>query len=168
MSEEIELTQSEVTKRPVGRPRTRPVEEKKKRRRRGDLTIGRNQKLSLDTSKLDSSYVYRWVNDTPGRVQSLTQQDDWDVVTSEEIDERDKGSGTGVERIVSATDGMRAVLVRKPKEYYDEDKGKEQDSIREMERAMERGSAKDSSGSAAPSVENVYTPAGGGISISSD
>ena len=157
------------TKRPVGRPAKRAVEEKKQRRRRGDLTIGRNQKLSLDTDRLDDNYVYRWVNDMPGRVQALTKQDDWDVVSAEEIGEdvRDKGVGTNVERIVSATDGTKAVLLRKPRDYYEEDKAKEQASIREMEQAMERGEAKDSSGQAAPSVEQAYTPAGGGISISS-
>ena len=172
MSDADILEQPQPVSRGPGRPKKRVEQERKRRRRRSDLTIGRNLKLGLDTTQLDQDYEYRWVNDRPGRVHALTMQDDWDVVTREEIGEADgssdlnKGSGTGVERVVSEIDGMRAVLLRKPKEYYQEDKGKEQAAIDELEESMRRGAAKDEAGNQTPAVENAYTPAGGGISIS--
>ena len=140
--------------------------EKQRRRRRSDTTIGRHLRLALDTSKLDQNFVYRWVNDTPGRVQMLTQQDDWDVVKAADIgDHESQGQGSNAERVVSQTDGMRAVLLRKPREYYEEDKAKEMAAIDEMEDSMRRGSAKDATGQPTQPVENAYTPAGGGIAI---
>src|SRR3972149_2793042 len=95
------------------------VEEiKQVRRRREGLGSERNLKLTVPEGVTeDGKYVTRWINNRPGRVQQLTQQDDWDVVSVGE------GSGVGsvTERAVDSYTGEKAVLVRKLKEFHDAD-----------------------------------------------
>lgn len=142
-------------------------QERAQRRRREDIGIGRLRNLAVDESKLDPDYVYRWINDDPGRVQSLTVRDDWDVVTTEALGERDakdKGVGSNVERVVDKVTGKRAVLVRKPRDYYYADKAKEQGLIDEMDAALKRGESRAEGSLQAMEPSKAYVPRGG-ISI---
>lgn len=154
------------TQNVVEKPRPRIEQERAQRRRREDLGAGRLRKLAINGT-LDPNYTYRWINDEPGRVYSLTVNDDWDVVTHEMLGERgagDKGAGTNVERIVDRATGKRAVLVRKMKDWYRSDKAKEQAEIEETERAIKAGASKDPSSLQASEPGKAYVPAGG-ISI---
>ncbi|MBK8161564.1 MAG: hypothetical protein IPK59_23405 [Rhodospirillaceae bacterium] len=135
--------------------------ERQQRRRREDLGPGRRRNLSVSFEK-DPNYTYRWVNDEPGRVHALTVTDDWEVVTGDGNREaKDKALGSGVERIVDRR-GRKAVLLRKLKHYYVEDKAKEQAEIDETEKSIKRGEARSPEGLSGPAA---YVPAGG-ISIS--
>lgn len=118
--------------RPRGRP-PRKEAEQRQRRRRQDMTIGRHDPLALDGEK-DPDYVYRWINDDPGRIHRMTVEDDWDQVTTKDMmaHAKDSGNGTGIERVVDRG-GKRALLVRKRKEWYDVDRAKAQESIDAME-----------------------------------
>ncbi len=74
-------------------------------------------------------YAYYWANDDKGRLQYLTEQDDWDFVEDRNADKdsRNKGGGTRLERTVGrGRDGnpIRAVLLRKKRQYYDEDQAR--------------------------------------------
>ena len=74
----------------------------------------------------EENWAYYWANDDKGRVQYLTQQDDWDFVEDREAnaDPRNKGGGTRIERVVGrGRDGLpiRAVYLRKRREYYAHD-----------------------------------------------
>lgn len=154
---------TDVVAKPNGHGRPSRIEEERtRRRRREDLSLGRNRSLAIE-GDLDPRYEYRWINDSPGRVHNLTVRDDWDLVTAEMLgyrSEKDKGAGLGVERIANKSDGMRTILVRKPRDYYIEDKAKEQALIDESDAAMKRGESK-SPEALRPGVDTAYVPAGG-------
>lgn len=120
------------------KPNGRIEEERQQRRRRSDHGTGRLDPLIIVGDR-DPNYVYRWVNDTPGRIHQLTQMDDWDLVTDVAKTEKDKSLGVSLERVVDRRTGQRAVLVRKPKSYYVEDKAKEQASIAQTESHVRAG-----------------------------
>lgn len=134
-----------------------------RRRRNSEALGGRNLRLSLDESKLDrKNYVYRWVNDEPGRIQTMTTQDDWDVVTDRagEIKQNSIGDGTQVAAYAGVGDGgtpVNAVLMRKPKAYAEEDEAAKQRRIDETEASMKQ--------TAESGANNTYTPEGGGMKI---
>ena len=138
--------------------------ERSQRRRRDDMGPGRHRNLSI-AGMQDPRYTYRWVNSDPGRVHQLTVADDWDLVTTNDLGEtaaKDKGSGTGVERIVDKRSGKTAVLVRKLTEYYTADKGKEQALIDETEQTMRRGAVVPVSGISGETLgASAYVPSGG-------
>jgi len=150
------------------KPSRRIEEERQRRRRRDDLTDGRHRKLAVD-GELDPNYVYRWINDDPGRVYNLTKQDDWDRVTEDMLNgpksDRDRQLGSGLERIVEAS-GKRAILVRKRKDYYDGDKAKEQAFLDAQMTDLKRGvTPTGPKGEQTLSAsDHAYVPAGG-ISI---
>lgn len=143
------------------KPRGRVVEERTRRRRRDDLGMSRHRQLAVDTSKFDPAYTYRIINDDPGRIHALTVQDDWDVVTHAQLGDRDakeKGVGSNVEFVVDRQSGKRAVLVRKPIEFYKEDKAKEQAAISAQMADIKRGKHQGTDALAGP---NAYVPEGG-------
>ncbi len=147
----------------IEKPRPRIEEERARRRRREDITSGRQRNLAVE-GEMDSRFEYRWINDDPGRVHRLTVRDDWDVVTCESLgirSDKDKGIGTGVERIVGKSDGKRGILVRKPKEFYIEDKLKEQGLLDETDAAMKRGETKSPDGLREIEGGKAYVPSGG-------
>lgn len=122
-------------------PNSRAEATRQQRRRRSDLSSHRLMPLSV-AGKKDPAYEYRWVNADPGRVHQLTTMDDWDIVTIKDLGdthEKDKGVGTGVERVVDRSTGRTAVLMRKLKEYVAEDRAKQQAAIDEREKAISRG-----------------------------
>lgn len=129
---------NDVAVKPV---RARVEEERTRRRRRDDMDDGRLSNLTVYGQK-DPDYEYRWINDEPGRVHNLTVRDDWDVVTDEMLGvrhEKDRGVGSGVERVVDRASGKRALLVRKRKEYFVEDRAKSQRRLDEIDQQMKQG-----------------------------
>lgn len=125
---------------------------------------GRLRNLSV-SGHLDPNYEYRWINADPGRVHALTVNDDWDVVTyamtGETPSEKDKGAGSGIERIADKATGNRTILVRKPREYYTADKAKEQAQLDEFDAALKRGESKDPNSLQASDPAKTYVPRGG-------
>lgn len=108
-----------------------------RRRRNSNGLLGYRDRLAVDESLLDrEKYAYRWINDEAGRIHQMTVQDDWEIVS-----DRDNATGTGselAEQVGSGEKGspLRAVLVRKPKDYFDEDKREQQRRIDEQEKAL--------------------------------
>jgi hypothetical protein len=153
------MTTQNIVDRPKQSPRIE--QERAKRRRRDDMGTGRLRNLAI-SGTMDLNYAYRWINDEPGRVYRLTQDDDWERVTLDmlghEGDSKDKALGAGVERIVDRATGKRAILVRKLKEYVETDKAKEQASIDELEGAIKRGETRSPEGLSGP---HAYVPSGG-------
>lgn len=148
------------------RPMSPRVEqERAQRRRRQDLGVGRLSNLAI-AGTLDHRYVYRWINDDPGRVHQMTEMDDWDRVTAQEIggtSEKDRQVGSHVERVVDKTTGKRGILVKKLREYYLEDKAKEQAALDDTDAAIRRGQTPTQTGQAAPADlgSSGYVPSGG-------
>jgi hypothetical protein len=149
-----EIEMEAPVRRGLGRT-PRQEEVKKVRRRRESLGADRNLKLHVPEDKKDPNFVYRFVNDRPGRVQQLTQADDWDVVPSITAE---SGNET---RVADKSSGERAVLLRKPKEFYESDKLEEQKLLDARDEAMRRGAPESAEGLS--SSDNAYVPGGKNI-----
>ena len=145
---------------------TRVEQERSRRRRRNDMGMGRLRTLAIE-GETDPNYVYRWINDDPGRIHALTQLDDWEKVSAADLgqaDDRDKNLGSSVERIVDKVSGKRAVLVRKPKDYYHEDKAKEQQRLEDLDKMIKHGQVPEAppegAGINGKDVASLYVPEG--------
>lgn len=148
-------TNAEIAARKAAPPvqASRVEGEKAKRRRRADTSETRNMKLHVPKDQLDPNFVYRFVNDVPGRIHDKTVNDDWEIVaqTSDQVPtQRHVGvEATGASR--------KAVLLRKPKEYYQEDEDKKQAAISAREEAMRTGVTDSPQGLSGPTT---YVPGG--------
>lgn len=112
-----------LTKAPERRVKRNPVE-------------GRNR---LTVKGKDPEYVYRVVNDTEDRVHDLLDVG-YEVELSEDIrvgDSRiDDTSKLGKVRTISVGGGIKAVLMRIRKDWYDEDQAAKQAYVKKTEEAM--------------------------------
>lgn len=140
------------------------TEVRQRRRRMGEDDEGAYFNFWVDESKLDrANYAYRFVNDTKNRIQRLYEQD-WDIVSEAE-------AGFSVDRATNLSSGakgdeLRAVLMRKPIDYFNEDQAAKQRRIDEqMKRAargdellQERGASGENLGGL--SAANAYRPHG--------
>ncbi len=96
----------------------------RRRRRDGAFDQSLSLKLGVEADKLDPKYQYRWINEGEHsrRLLSLTTQDDWDKVTSDEIGL--EGKGPVRQAVGSQKNGQPeyAYLCRKLREFVDEDR----------------------------------------------
>jgi hypothetical protein len=152
-----EIEMEAPVKRGPGRP-PRQEEVKQRRRRREGLGADRNLKLAVPENLKDPNFVYRWVNDRPGRVQQLTTMDDWEKAPV--VTEQNAGEGTVETRVVDKSVGERAVLLRKPKEFYEADKAEEQKQLDARDEALRRAPPQDPQGLSGP---EAYVPNGRNI-----
>lgn len=126
-------------------PTPRQDEVKERRRRREGSGAERNMKLHVPEEAKDPKHVYRWVNDRPGRVRQLTQQDDYEVVSSTEmggetpIENGPAAEGTVMARAADKITGERMVLLKKPKDYYEKDKAEEQKALDARDELLRKG-----------------------------
>jgi hypothetical protein len=97
----------------------------------------------LSIKNREPGYVYRIVNDVDDRV-SLLQEQGYEVCSKESVgavgDKRiDNTSALGSSSHVSVGQGIKAVVMRQKKEFYDEDQALKQAQIEELERTMAKG-----------------------------
>lgn len=146
-------------RRGPGRPPNaeRAQETKVVRRRRQGMGPERNLKLTIPNK--DPDYEYRWVNDRPGRVDQLTKLDDWDIAP----EMNGPGLGTVGERTVDKTTGERGVLLRKRKEFYDEDQAEKEKQLKARDDTMRRGPLPGPSGAGGAEQDKTYVPNGRNI-----
>lgn len=142
----------------MSRP-ARTDEVKNERRRRADTGSAIGLKLHVPEDMKDTAnFEYRWVNDRPGRVHQLTVQDDWDVVSTDRPDQLTAAAeGSVMRRSVDKTTGDNAVLLKKPRKYFEADRLAKQKPVDAMEKALRNGPA--------PSPEGIsgteaYVPGG--------
>jgi hypothetical protein len=116
---------------------TRADEIRTERRKKPGSTSISGLKLHIDKDKLDPAYEYRWVNDTPGRVQQLYGED-WDKVKAGDIT---SSPGTIPTQHVGSDAGkpINAILMRKRKEYYAADQKEKQAPLDAMDESIRRG-----------------------------
>jgi hypothetical protein len=133
-----------------------------RRRRNSDGLQGFRGRLSLNDEHLDTeNFTYRWVNDNGTRIYDLTQRDDWEVVVDREGKLKTDGAGMGAETSVPVGLGeqgkaLKAVLLRKPKKYHEDDERAKQSRIDALEASLKTG--------AVPGQEaggRAYVPQGG-------
>lgn len=138
-----------------GRP-PRAEQTQQRRRRRESIGADRNLKLHVPADFKEPDYEYRWANNRPGRVQQL-HNEDWDVVPASESEVESKSLGTTVERIADKFSGESAVLMRKPKQFHEDDRALRQKPVDETEKALRQGSAPSAEGLSGPTA---YVPGG--------
>ncbi len=137
-----------------------------RRRRSPSANInGMFLRLGVDPATKDKSYEYRWINDDKGRLQSLTQQDDWDFVANHEasLDDRNMNeTETRIRRVVDKTasgEPMYAYWCRKYKPWYDEDQRTQTKLVEDSRKSMIRSMHDGSPGTAADDPQHTYIPA---------
>lgn len=142
-----------------GNEMTREAIKNERRRRNSDGLAGIRNRLG-HSEEMDKDYVYRWVNDEGTRVHQLTVNDDWDFVVSR--DGSAKADATGLGANVSVPVGtdkngapVKGVLLRKRKDYHDEDEQAKRRRIDELENGLKAG--------ATPGADRdrQYVPSGG-------
>jgi len=105
----------------------------KRRKRRTPVNGTRNV---LNVRGKDPAFEYRIVNDTGDRIAAFEEQG-WEVVTDNtiQIGERRVNNPTAKGSVVSASvgQGMKAVLMKIPKEFYQEDQEAKAAAIAETE-----------------------------------
>lgn len=97
----------------------------------------------LAVKNQDPNFVYRWVNDTPGRLQKF-KDGGYEIVTAEtEVGDaavdRNSKLGSAVTRTVGGI--LTAILMRIPRQWYEEDQKAKQDDLIAKEKAMGRSDA---------------------------
>lgn len=144
-------------------PTKRTVTQRRERRKKpGQLQYG-GGKLSVDESKLDKDFTYRWVNDTGGRIQELEARD-WDVVNDTEIKPGTNAEGTVVSVHGGKQEngqGFRQVLMMKRKDWYEEDQKERQAPLEEIEEQLKSGQPITEKPADQALAQHSYTPGGG-------
>lgn len=120
---------------------TRAEEVQRERRRKPGSTVLPGIKLGVDMSKLDPAYEHRFVNDTGSRVQQM-YENDWDPV-SEDVKPDADGEGSVQTKVVGTDSGkpIKAVLMRKRREWYDADQKEKRKVLDEIDTDIKRGTA---------------------------
>ncbi len=109
---------------------------KRERKKRTPVSGARD---ILTVRGIDPNFSYRWVVDQPGRVQRF-QDGGWEVVPTHgtEVGQAtvDRGSQLGSVVTKASGDGRTLVLMRIPKEWYDEDQVAKAERINAHEATM--------------------------------
>lgn len=165
-TEQTETASAETApEQPEVSKRVKQTRQRRRRRDNGDFSaVGR--KLHVDPSMKDPNFTYRWINGDEARVQNLTVHDDWDFVTRDMLEnpqmEADNADiGTRVSRPVGKDENGKAVsayLVRKPREFHEEDARKKRAAIDATVSDLRRGVVNDPQ---ALSGDKAYVPQGG-------
>lgn len=120
-----------------------------RRRRNTDALSGKRNRMGVDMSKLDTkNFEHRWINDSGSRVHDLTVNDDWDIVPDRDGGIKADNAAMGAQTAITAGTGsngapVRAVLVRKPKQLYNDDKAALQRRIDEQEAGITSGAGEE-------------------------
>lgn len=123
--------------KPDGRTREgREVTRSETAGRPARVPIGSANKLEFEGK--DPNYMYRVVNDVPGRLNMYIQAG-YEYCTNEQrVADKGVAEGESVDtRIcVNSGRGVKSYLMRIKKEYYDEDQAKKIDKIKRSEEQM--------------------------------
>lgn len=116
-----------------------------KRRERGTQNVA-GYKLRVDTSKLDPRFEHRWVNEENCQLRQAeaTFGGDWEFMPNTDgimDDGRNVEQGAKIARICDRGTGKRTVLMRKPKELYDDDQRIKREKIVKLTGQMQQRGA---------------------------
>jgi len=119
----VEQTDQVASRR--GRPSRAEVTQTERRRRKGGIV----DKLAIPESitKAHPDMEFRWGRDEAGRIQQLTQNDDWDIVP--DVGPIHGGNG-------EAGKGMQMRLLMKPKAFMAQDRAEKEDALKAIEQAQ--------------------------------
>lgn len=101
------------------------------------IPVGMRPKLAVVGK--DPAYAYRFVNDTPGRID-MFKQGGWELVTNQEVDvggnraEESSAIGSHANVVVDGGNGMRAYVMKIKKEWFLEDQAAQAEYVDSLER----------------------------------
>jgi hypothetical protein len=97
--------------------------------------IGRRNRLTVENR--DPNYHYRVVNDVDGRVQDMIDLD-YEVVNDATVGDKrvDAPSPLGSAKQISVGGGIKAIVMRKRKDWHEQDQLEKQRQIDELEATM--------------------------------
>ena len=97
--------------------------------------IGRRNRLSVENR--DPDYQYRIVNDVDGRVQDLLDQD-YEIVLDAKVGDKrvDEISSLGSAKQISVGKGIKAFVMKKRKDWFQDDQDLKQKEIDDLEASM--------------------------------
>lgn len=101
------------------------------------IPVGLRPKLAVVGK--DPGYEYRFVNDTPGRID-MFKQGGWELVTNQEVDvggnraEESSAIGSHANVVVDGGTGMRAYVMKIKKEWFQDDQRAAEEYIDSLER----------------------------------
>ena len=102
---------------------------------------GLGQRHILTVSGKDPGYTYRIVNDTGDRIHFLENQD-WEVVKSDEVQVGDKRIGNpktmSSAAEVSVGGGQKAIVMKKRIDWHEEDQAIKQEEVSRTEAATKQ------------------------------
>ena len=107
--------------------------------RKSRVPVSGNRDI-LTISNQEAGYVYRWVNDSPGRIE-MFKQGGWELVThNTEVGDRTADTSRGTDSLVTKAVGndITAYAMRIKKEWYDEDQAAKQAEVDRSEESMKR------------------------------
>ena len=122
--------------------------------------LGTRAKLEIPEKYIEAGYVYRVVNDTPGRLEDF-QEAGWEFVKRSDS-EVDDGSGSNLSFHVGVgadKKPLRAFAMRIKKEWFDEDQAAKQDEVNATDAAIRGGTE---------GVPNAYTPGQASATVTND
>lgn len=124
----------------------------------------------LTVKDKDPNYEYRWVLDTPGRLIRF-QDGGWEVVTDDlEVGQKavDTPSGKVGSAITKHMGGNKiGILMRIPKEWYDEDQMAKQNKVDSLEDSMQEDLRQGKFPGSGSQDRGSYIPEGGGLRTTS-
>lgn len=122
----------------LNRPQKVSLESIRERRKNNSLE-DQEQAGMLNVSGMEEGYYYHVVNDKHGKVEKM-QRRGYDVVeangTIQMGDANPEETGTAVRATCDKTEGTKAVLMRIPQEFKDEDDQFRQTKVDQTEEAM--------------------------------
>lgn len=121
----------------------RPGKDRTKTRKKRPPINGRGDVLTL--SNTDDGYVYRVFNDKGTRVAQHKDYG-WETVSADDITIGTRNTvkaGTVASVTVDSSDGTQGVVMRIPREWYDEDQKAKQTAIAKTEEQITGESEKD-------------------------
>ena len=137
-----------------------------RRRRRSGAMGGDRGRLAVDMSTLDmEKYAYRWTSDVNNRIHDMTVNDDWEIVPDRDgkikPDAMREGSAVTIYG-GTKTNGepLRQVLLRKPRDFHENDVKETQQRVDMADKAIHDGRIPD------VDPEGQYVPNGAKSSLS--
>jgi hypothetical protein len=131
------MSSTEAPARPTRGRVARAVDEQRRRRRRDPNDNGVVKRLSVPEEHLDrAQFQYRWVVDQPGRISMLERQD-WELVGDEELG--GEAPATRHADVAQNRLPLTTRLMRKYKDWFEEDHAVQQKRLDEEMKAAELG-----------------------------
>lgn len=128
----------------------------KQKKARVPLSDAGLKRLQVPVELDEKKYAYRWVNDSPGRVEAAQSGGYEKVPLNDKPTEGDDINGI-VSQVTNRGNGQRSLLMRIPRELWQQDQVEKEKRNKAVDDAVSRQQF------SGRELEGAYVPEGGGI-----